>query len=48
MPLASPVGGLSFPPRSKNEDEEGQVGWSSEQPGLVEHVPADVRGVGTR
>jgi len=27
---------------------QGQVGWSSEQPGLVEDVPADGRGVGTR
>ena len=26
----------------------GQVGWSSEQPGLVEDVPAHGRGVGTR
>jgi len=26
----------------------GQVGWSSEQPGLVEEVPAHGRGVGTR
>jgi len=26
----------------------GQVGWSSEQPGLVEGVPAHGRGVGTR
>jgi len=25
----------------------GQVGWSSEQPGLMEGVPADGRGVGT-
>jgi len=25
---------------------EGQVGWSSEQPGLVEDVPAHCRGVG--
>ena len=27
---------------------QGQVGWSSEQPGLVEGVPAHGRGVGTR
>ena len=27
---------------------QGQVGWSSEQPGLVEDVPADGRGAGTR
>ena len=27
---------------------QGQVGWSSELPGLVEAVPADGRGVGTR
>ena len=27
---------------------QGQVGWSSEQPGLVEDVPAHGRGVGTR
>ena len=27
---------------------QGQVGWSSEQHGLVEDVPADGRGVGTR
>jgi len=27
---------------------QGQVGWSSEQRGLVEDVPADGRGVGTR
>jgi len=27
---------------------QGQVGWSSEQPGLVEDVPAYGRGVGTR
>jgi len=27
---------------------QGQVGWSSEQPGLVENVPAHGRGVGTR
>ena len=27
---------------------QGQVGWSSEQPDLVEDVPADGRGVGTR
>jgi len=27
---------------------QGQVGWSSEHPGLVEDVPADGRGVGTR
>jgi len=26
---------------------QGQVGWSSEHPGLVEGVPADGRGVGT-
>jgi len=26
---------------------QGQVGWSSEQPGLVEDVPAHGRGVGT-
>jgi len=28
-------------------DLQGQVGWSSEQPGLVEDVPAHGRGVGT-
>ena len=27
---------------------QGRVGWSSEQPGLVEDVPAHGRGVGTR
>jgi len=27
---------------------QGQVGWSSEQSGLVEDVPACGRGVGTR
>jgi len=27
---------------------QGQVGWSSEHPGLVEDVPADGGGVGTR
>jgi len=27
---------------------QGQVGWSSEQPGLVEDVPAHGMGVGTR
>ena len=27
---------------------QGQVGWSSEQPGLMEGVPAHGRGVGTR
>jgi len=27
---------------------QGQVGWSSEQPGLVEDVPAHGREVGTR
>jgi len=27
---------------------QGQVGWSSEQPGLGENVPAHGRGVGTR
>jgi len=27
---------------------QGQVGWSSEQPGLVEDDPAHGRGVGTR
>jgi len=27
---------------------QGQVGWSSKQPGLVEGVPAHGRGVGTR
>jgi len=27
---------------------QGQVEWSSEQPGLVEDVPAHGRGVGTR
>jgi len=27
---------------------QGQVGWSSEQPGLVEDVPAHGSGVGTR
>jgi len=27
---------------------QGQVGWSSEQPGLVEVVPAHGRGGGTR
>jgi len=27
---------------------QGQVGWNSEQPGLVEGVPAHGRGVGTR
>ena len=27
---------------------QGQVGWSSEQPGLVEDVPAHGRGIGTR
>jgi len=26
---------------------QGQVGWSSEQPGLVEDVPAHGRGLGT-
>jgi len=26
---------------------QGQVGWSSEHPGLVEDVPAHGRGVGT-
>jgi len=26
---------------------QGQVGWSSEQPGLVEGVPAHGSGVGT-
>jgi len=30
------------------ESVQGQVGWSSEQPGLVEDVPAYDRGVGTR
>ena len=28
--------------------KEGRFRWSSEQPGLVEHVPAQGRGVGTR
>jgi len=27
---------------------QGQVGWSSDHPGLVEDVPAHGRGVGTR
>jgi len=27
---------------------QGQVGWSFEQPGLAEGVPAHGRGVGTR
>jgi len=27
---------------------QGQVGWSSEPPGLVEDVPAHGRGVGIR
>jgi len=27
---------------------KGQVGWGLEHPGLVEDVPADGRGVGTR
>ena len=27
---------------------QGQVGWGSEQPGLVEGVPAHGRGAGTR
>ena len=27
---------------------QGQAGWSSEHPGLVEDVPAEGRGVGTR
>jgi len=27
---------------------QGQVGWSPEQPGLVEDVPAHGRGIGTR
>ena len=27
---------------------QGQVGWSSEHPGLGEDVPADGRGLGTR
>jgi len=27
---------------------QGQSGWSSDQPGLVEDVPADGRGIGTR
>jgi len=27
---------------------QGQAGWSSEQPGVVEDVPAYGRGVGTR
>jgi len=27
---------------------QGQAGWSCEHPGLVEDVPADGRGVGTR
>jgi len=27
---------------------QGQVGWGFEQPGLVEGVPAHVRGFGTR
>ena len=35
--------GCSLPGRA-----QGQVGWSSEQPGVVEDVPADGRGVGTR
>jgi len=28
--------------------KRGQVGWSSEHPGLAEGVPAHGRGVGTR
>jgi len=27
---------------------QGQVGWISEHPGLVEYVPADGRGVASR
>jgi len=27
---------------------QGQVGWTSEHPGVVEDVPAHGRGVGTR
>jgi len=27
---------------------QGQVGWGSEQPGLVDGVPAHGKGVGTR
>jgi len=30
------------------DSAQSQVGWSSEQPGLVEDVPAHGRGVGTR
>jgi len=28
------------------KNTEGQVGWASEQPGLVEDVPSQCRGVG--
>jgi len=31
---------------SLSESVQGQVGWSSEQPGLVEDVPAHGRGLG--
>jgi len=31
-----------------HESVQDEVGWSSEQPGLVEDVPAYGRGVGTR
>jgi len=51
----SPSLGCQFTPHLLAEEEillhgsvQGQVGWSSEQPGLVEGVPAHGRGVGTR
>jgi len=40
--------GLQAEQNTPVRDGEGQAGWSSEQPGLVEDVPAHGRGVGTR
>jgi len=43
LSLAAPLTPLTSP-----GSVQGQVGWSSEQPSLVEDVPAYGRGVGTR
>jgi len=38
----------SHSPEKVKKSVQGQVGWSSERPGLVEGVPAYGRRVGTR
>ena len=39
---------LVFIPQYDDSSVQGQAGWSCEQPGLVEDVPAHGRGIGTR